>query len=74
MAIAGGGSPGVKLHIYNRKLRQLGLAHNVPEQVIKTPGEAAEIIAAGGSCYVDSIAAIAWEEVAVILRDKGLID
>lgn len=74
MAIAGGGSPGVKLHIFRRKLERVGLAHNVPDDVLRTPEEAAIIIAAGGSCYVDSIAAKAWSEVNQLLREKGLVD
>jgi hypothetical protein len=74
MAVAGGGSPGIKLAIYRRELRSVGLMHNVPEQVIRTVDEAAFIIGAGGSCYVSSIAGKAMKEVGELLIAKGLID
>jgi hypothetical protein len=74
MAVAGGGVPGVKLALRGRKVVQVGLAHNVPGEVISSPQEAADTLALGNSCYVNSIAAKAWGEVWTILAERGLAD
>jgi hypothetical protein len=48
--------------------------HNVPEQVIRTVEQAVFIIAAGGSCYVSSIAGAEMKEIGQLLKERGLTD
>lgn len=75
MAIAGGGEPAMCVHIWLGELRQLGLAHNVDAMVIKTPEEAAKLLAAGkpGGVYISSIGGAA-ERTWAILAEMGVIE
>lgn len=74
MAIAGGGSPAVRVYIHLRGLKQQYPQHNVDASVIKTPEEAAAWLAAGkGGCYVASVGD-SQKQTWALLADMGLVD
>jgi hypothetical protein len=73
MAIAGGGTPAVRVYIHLRRLVQQYPQHNVDASVIRTPEEAAVILAAGGTCYVETVGD-AQQRTWALLEEMGLVD
>lgn len=73
MAVSGGGIPAKRMGIYARQLKQVGLSHNVDALVVLTPEQAAVRIAAGESCYIESVGD-AERRLQELLRAKGLVD
>jgi len=71
MAIAGGGDPAMRVCIHLRQFTIIKPMHNVDSMVIKTPEQAAAILAAGGDCYIHSVGD-APTRTSQLLREMGL--
>lgn len=61
------------MHIYQRQLRQDGLSHNVPGEIIKSVEDAASLIAAGESIYIEAVGDHC-ERLQGILEGMGCVD
>lgn len=78
MAIAGNSAyvPAVRVSIYQRKLRQSQIAHNVPRSVLWQPEDAAAHFADEPSAfiYVPTMENGGTHYLAALLVEMGLID